>query len=38
MQKFEAKISHLLPWYMDEMKGLADGSGIPFEQVNLKNI
>lgn len=35
MQEFEAKISELLPWYLNEMRGIADGSKIPFQYVKL---
>jgi hypothetical protein len=26
-------IEKKLPWYVDELRGLADGSQVPFEQV-----
>lgn len=33
METFVSKTNEKFPWYIDEMKGLADGCNLPFEYV-----
>ncbi len=32
------KMKNLFPWYVDEIKGIADGSNLPFEWVRCKSV